>query len=76
MNQVDLRGTRRFSIGRARIQGIVELYNVLNARPAQSVTSTWGVASGPTTFAPGTTYLRPSLLLGGRLFKFGAQVDF
>jgi hypothetical protein len=24
----------------------------------------------------GTTYLRPSSLLGGRLFQFGAQVDF
>ena len=76
LNQIDLRGTRRFTFGRVRIQGIAELYNILNSRPAQSVTATWGVVSAPGVATPGTTYLRPSLLLGGRLFKFGAQVDW
>jgi hypothetical protein len=76
LNQVDLRGTRRFAVGRMRIQAVAELYNALNTRPAQSVTATWGVVPAPGVATPGSTYLRPSLLLGGRLFKFGAQVDF
>jgi hypothetical protein len=76
LNQVDLRFTRKFQIGRARINPMVELYNALNDRISQANTETWGVAAAPGVFAPGTTFLRPSLLLGGRLFKFGAQVDF
>src|SRR5262245_37150930 len=76
LHQIDLRGTRRIKIGRARVQAVAELYNVLNSRPAQSVTTTWGVVAAPGVTQPGTTYLRPSLLLGGRLFKFGTQVDF
>jgi carboxypeptidase family protein len=76
LNQVDLRGTRRIKIGRSRIQGIFELYNVLNARPAQSATATWGQVTAPGVATPGTTFLRPSLLLGGRLLKVGAQIDF
>jgi hypothetical protein len=76
LNQIDLRGTRRIKIGHSRIQGIVELYNVLNSRSAQSATATWGQVTAPGVATPGTTFLRPSLLLGGRLLKFGAQIDF
>jgi len=36
----------------------------------------WGTNAAPGVFAQSGVYLRPSLLLGGRLFKFGAQVDF
>jgi hypothetical protein len=76
LHQVDLRGTRRFRVGGARLQGVLELYNVFNSRRPEAITTTWGVVTSPTTTAPGTTYLRPSSFLGGRLFKFGAQVDF
>ena len=51
-------------------------YNVLNTRAPQANTTRWGVVAAPGTVVPGTTFLRPSLFLGGRLLKFGAQVDF
>jgi hypothetical protein len=76
LNQIDLRGTRRFKIGRSRVQGILELYNVLNTRAPQADTLTWGAVNAPGVEAPSTAYLRPSLFLGGRLMKFGAQIDF
>ncbi len=76
LNQVDLRMTRRFRVGKMRIQGVAELYNALSDRVSQANTETWGTATGANTFAQSGVWLRPSLLLGGRLFKFGAQVDF
>lgn len=76
LNQIDLRGTRRIKIGRSRLQGVVELYNVLNTRAPQGDVTTWGTITAPGAATPGTTYLRPSLFLGGRLLKFGAQVDW
>lgn len=76
LNQIDLRGTRRLNLGGARVQGIIELYNVLNSRAPQAITATWGVVAAPGVATPGATYLRPSQFLGGRLLKFGAQVDF
>ena len=76
LNQVDLRGTRRFNVGRTRLQGIVELYNALNMRVSQANTETWGSVTAPGVASAGTSYLRPSLFLGGRLLKFGVQVDF
>jgi hypothetical protein len=64
INQVDLRLTRIFRVGRLRIQGNAELYNVLNLRPAQGIVTTYG-----------PSWLLPSAILGGRLFKFGGQID-
>jgi hypothetical protein len=72
LNQIDLRLQRRFPIGAGRLSGVFEVYNVFNSRVPQNNIVTWGAA--PTS--PNSAYLRPSVLLGGRLFKFGAQVDF
>ena len=65
LTQVDLRLTKMLHVGKGRVQGIAELYNVLNARPAQATNPTYGA-----------NWLVPTSLLGGRLFKFGAQFDF
>jgi hypothetical protein len=65
LNETDLRVTRMFKVQSGRVQASIELYNVFNERPAQGVISTYGA-----------TWLRPSLILGGRLLKFGAQIDF
>jgi hypothetical protein len=65
LNQVDLRLTRIFHMSKGRIQGIAELYNVTNTRPSQANITTYG-----------NTWLKPTSILGGRLFKFGAQIDF
>lgn len=65
INQVDLRLTKGVKVGRARIQGILELYNLLDIRPAQGTIATFG-----------PLWQFPTALLGGRLLKFGAQIDF
>ena len=65
INQLDLRLSRIFRFGQLRLQGLAELYNVLNIRPAQGITTTYGPA-----------WLLPSAILGGRVFKFGVQIDY
>ncbi|HEV3057820.1 MAG TPA: carboxypeptidase regulatory-like domain-containing protein [Vicinamibacterales bacterium] len=65
LNEVDMRVTKSFTIGRYKFQPVAELYNVFNSRPSQGNNDTYG----PTWNTPGE-------LLGGRLFKFGAQMDF
>ena len=65
LNQVDLRVTRPIRIGKARVQPTAELYNAFNSRPPQGILATYGAA-----------WKRPLAILGGRLFKFGAQIDF
>jgi hypothetical protein len=65
INQVDLRMTRIFRLGGLRLQGIAELYNVLNIRPAQGIVTTYG-----------GYWQYPYALLGGRLFKVGLQIDY
>ena len=41
-----------------------DVYNVFHARPVQFVNSTFG-----------PSFLRPTAILGGRLFKFGVGFD-
>ena len=72
LNQIDLRLQRRFPLGGARLSAIFEVYNVFNSRSPQANAETWGAAPA----SPNSSYLRPSILLGGRLAKFGAQVDW
>ena len=65
LNQVDLNLKRNFRLGGARFSGGVEVYNVLNAGTLRGVVSTYGGA-----------WLRPTQIIGGRLVRFSAQVDF
>ena len=65
LNQTDLRLTKTFRYSRGRIQGMLDLYNAFNNRAPQTINSAYG--SG---------WLTPTTLLGGRLLKFGAQIDF
>ena len=69
LNQLDLRFTKAVKVGSKRINGMFDIYNVGNARTPQGLNLTYSPA-------PSTTWLRPTSLLGGRLFKFGATVDF
>ncbi|MGE0392044.1 MAG: carboxypeptidase regulatory-like domain-containing protein [Vicinamibacterales bacterium] len=72
LTQVDLRFQRRFQIGKARFAPVFEIYNVTNTRAPQGSFATWGIA--PSNQNP--SFYRPTVLLGGRLFKFGTQIDF
>jgi len=42
-----------------------DIYNALNANTVLGINPTYG-----------STWLRPTAILAGRLFKFGAQFDF
>ena len=64
INQLDMRLTKLFRLGSSRLQAIAELYNVFNIRPAQGIIGTYGPA-----------WQFPFAILGGRLFKIGAQID-
>jgi len=44
LTQVDLRFTRKIPMGRARIQGMLDIYNALNARTVLGVNPTYGPA--------------------------------
>jgi hypothetical protein len=62
---LDLRVTKVVKIAGLRVKGMVDLYNVFNDNSVLDVVATFGPA-----------WLRPSSMVGGRLVKFGGQVDF
>jgi hypothetical protein len=64
-NQVDVRLSKIFQLGRVRLQGNFDVYNVSN----QSDVVTMNLRYGP-------TFMRPIGVLAGRLIKFSAQLDF
>jgi hypothetical protein len=65
LNQVDVRVTKMLRIGRGRLQGTLDVYNVFNTRSILGINSTYGPA-----------WRLPTSLLGGRLLKLGGQFDF
>jgi hypothetical protein len=73
MNQVDLRLTKTFQYGRARLQGMVDLYNALNDNTVLVQSNVYGATAGPST---GTAWLVPQAIMPGRVVKFGMQLNF
>ena len=69
ITQLDLRLTKVFRWGKARVQGMMDVYNVFNAAAATGVSASYPAA------AP-AFWLFPYQIMGGRLFKFGAQFDW
>jgi hypothetical protein len=65
LNQLDVRVTKTFKVGRERIQGQFDLYNVFNANPMLAFNTRYGPA-----------WLTPTSILASRMAKFGVQVDF
>jgi hypothetical protein len=65
LNQLDLRLTKTFKSGRSRIQGMFDVYNVLNASTILSINTRYG-----------NDWLKPLQILDARLFKLGVQVNF
>ena len=64
-NQVDVRLAKKFGIGRIRMQGQLDIFNILNSSSVLSVTETYG-----------SSLDRPTSILQGRLFAIGAQLNF
>ena len=65
LNQVDFRVAKTFTVNRARIRGMVDLYNLFNASSVLILNNRYGPA-----------WQQPFVILAGRFVKFGAQVDF
>jgi hypothetical protein len=65
INQLDLRIARNFKVGRTRLQGTFDAYNVLNVSPILALNTRYG-----------PSWLTPTQILPARLFKAGMQLDF
>jgi hypothetical protein len=65
INQVDLKLAKGMKFGRARVQVTASAYNLLNTSAAMVINTTYG-----------TTWLQPTTVLQGRLFKLGMQLDY
>src|SRR5262249_39604480 len=65
LNQVDVRVSKRGKVGRSRGGGQFDLYNLINATRVLALNIPLGPAGR-----------RPPVILRGRLFKLGAQIDF
>lgn len=64
-SQLDLRITKVLRIGGTRLQGQFDVYNAFNANPVLGLNNTYG-----------PSWRTPTSILGARLVKFGAQLDF
>jgi hypothetical protein len=65
LNQLDLRFVKRVRVGTARLQGMLDVYNLFNASTILLVNTNYG-----------SQWLLPTEVLPGRLFKVGVQLDF
>ena len=65
INQLDLRLTKTFRVGRSRFQGSFDIYNLLNASSILAINTRYGPA-----------WLTPTQILDARLFKFALQANF
>jgi hypothetical protein len=65
INQVDLRLSKGLKVGRTSLQLTASSYNLFNTNVAMAINNSYG-----------TTWLQPTIVMQGRLFKFGGQIDF
>jgi hypothetical protein len=64
-NQIDLRTSKIIRIGRSRLLGSLDVFNVFNSAGVLAVNSRYG-----------PQYLNPTSLLSPRLVRLSAQLDF
>ncbi len=69
INQLDLRLSRIFRVGPARLQANVDLYNTMNASTVLGLNNTFSTAGQ-------NNWQQPTQILDARLLKISAQVDF
>ena len=67
-NQLDLRLAKTVSMGRTRLQGLLDLYNVFNSNVALRLNGAYG--------SNGVGWAAPQAIVPGRLVKFGMQLRF
>ena len=64
-SQVDLRFTKYVQFGGKRVQTNFDLYNLFNSDDILGLNTTYGA-----------NWLRPTLVLNGRLIQFSANMSF
>ena len=62
---LDLRLSKRIQVGKARISGNLDVFNIFNATSIVTLNTTYGPA-----------WQRPTLLQGARFLKISGQFDF
>jgi hypothetical protein len=65
INQLDVRLSKIFRVGRSRIQANLDLYNALNDATVLQVRGQYNA-----------DWLQPTQIMNARMIKLGAQVDF
>jgi len=70
INQADLRLARTFGFGRYKLQGMVDIYNLLNAGTVTSVNTNFGAVAAT------RVWLNPQAIQTSRYIRFGAQLTF
>jgi hypothetical protein len=68
MTQVDFRAAKTFTVGRAKVQGQFDLYNLLNNNTPLNFNTAYGTN--------GASWATPLAALPGRLVRFGVQMNF
>ena len=63
--QLDFRVMKTFRFGNARLQGLVDIYNVMNASTVTTINQSFGA-----------NWLKPQAIVNARYLRFGAQFDF
>jgi hypothetical protein len=64
LNQMDLRFSKTVQLGRGRVMGMFDIYNLFNASTITNINTRYG-----------SQWLTPTAFLPGRLFKFGVQLN-
>jgi hypothetical protein len=65
VSQLDMRVARTFRLGRTRLQGFVDIFNVLNASTVLTANEIFG-----------PNWLDPQIIMQGRRAQIGGQIDF
>ena len=68
LTQLDVRFSKIFQLGQARLRGWVDLFNIFNANNASNLVTSYG--------GPDIAFPRISQVMGGRMLKLGGQFDF
>jgi hypothetical protein len=63
--QLDLRVMKTFRFGKVRVQGLLDMYNVLNASTVTTINQSFGA-----------NWLKPQAIVNARYLRFGGQLDF
>ena len=66
VNQLDLRLTKGFRVGRYRLDALVDFYNAFNVSPVQTYITTYSVAN----------WLTPTSILQSGYVKLGGRLTF